>query len=128
NRAVSLLAEKKAGGGRRFGEAQVLATLGNHPDGEPVTVRSGRYGPYVNHGKVNATLPRGKTAETITLPEALDLLAAKAAAPARPGRKAPARSAAKAKPAKAAAKPAAKAAKPAARRKTTKAKAAAEAN
>src|SRR3546814_8618453 len=45
NRAVSLLAESKSGGARE---------LGKHPaDGKPVTVRKGRYGPYVKHGGTN---------------------------------------------------------------------------
>ena len=64
NRAVVLLAEKKAGGGKgRFQRAAptVLKELGEHPsEGGKVQVLSGRYGPYVKHGDVNATLPRGK--------------------------------------------------------------------
>jgi DNA topoisomerase I len=43
-----------------------------------VVVKSGRYGPYVSHDGVNATLPRDKAPETITLEEALPLLAARA--------------------------------------------------
>jgi DNA topoisomerase-1 len=78
NRAVSLLAEKKAGSGRRATPA-ALRSLGEHPrEGGPVTVRDGRYGPYVNHGKVNATLPRGMDPATITLDEAIALIAARA--------------------------------------------------
>ena len=50
-----------------------------------MTVREGRYGPYVNHGKVNATLPRGVDPEGVTMETALELLAAKAGkAPAKP--------------------------------------------
>ncbi len=64
NRAVVLLAEKKAGGGKgRFQRAAptVLKELGDHPsEGGKVQVLSGRYGPYVKHGDTNATLPRGK--------------------------------------------------------------------
>jgi DNA topoisomerase-1 len=53
--------------------------LGSHPDdGKSVTVKAGRYGPYVSHGKLNATLPKDLAPETITLEEALNLLAAKA--------------------------------------------------
>jgi DNA topoisomerase-1 len=80
NRAVSLIAEKLAGGGRRGGRAapKALKSLGDHPDGGAVTVRDGRYGPYVNHGKINATLPRGMDPESVTLDVALSLLAAKA--------------------------------------------------
>ncbi len=80
NRAVTLIAEKLAGGGRRGGRAapKALKTLGDHPDGGAVTVRDGKYGPYVNHGKVNATLPKGVDPELITLEQALELIAAKA--------------------------------------------------
>jgi DNA topoisomerase I len=70
-RAVALLAEKKAsGGGGR--------SLGAHPDdGRTVSVHSGRYGPYVKHGKVNATIPASTDPEKIALEEAVALLAAK---------------------------------------------------
>jgi DNA topoisomerase-1 len=98
NRAVTLIAEKKAGGGRGRGRGspKALKTLGDHPDGGAVTVRDGRYGPYVNHGKVNATLPNGTDPESVTLETALELIAARA------GKKKPARKAAKKKaPAKA---------------------------
>jgi DNA topoisomerase-1 len=78
NRAVDLLAAKAAGGGRRNSPA-VLKTLGDHPDGGPVTVRDGKYGPYVNHAKINATLPKDAKPEEVTLEQALDLIAAKAA-------------------------------------------------
>jgi len=58
--------------------------LGAHPgDGKPVTVRDGRYGPYVSHGKTNATLPKEIAPEAITLEQALDLLAAKIPAASR---------------------------------------------
>ena len=78
NRAVTVIAEKIAGGGRRGATPKALKTLGDHPDGGPVTVRDGRYGPYVNHGKINATLPRGTDPESVTLDAALQLIAAKA--------------------------------------------------
>ncbi|MFZ1812998.1 MAG: type I DNA topoisomerase [Rhizobiaceae bacterium] len=82
NRAVSALAEKNAkGGGRRGGTPAALKTLGDHPSqGGPITVRDGRYGPYVNHGKINATLPKGKDPQGVTLEEAVQLIDAKAAA------------------------------------------------
>lgn len=62
--------------------------LGKHPeDGKPVTVKDGRYGPYVSHGKVNATLPKDQNPEDITLDQALALLAAKSGkAEAKPGK------------------------------------------
>ena len=105
--------------------ASVLKNLGPHPeDGKDITVRSGRYGPYVKHGSTNATLPKDITPEEITLDEALGLIAARVAkGPAKkPARKAAAKPAAtkKAKatdadePKKAAAK------KPAAKKAATK--------
>ncbi|WP_227650513.1 topoisomerase C-terminal repeat-containing protein, partial [Klebsiella pneumoniae] len=63
NRAVSVIAEKqqKGKGGRNGSTPAALKELGDHPDGGgKITVRDGRYGPYVNYGKVNATLPKGK--------------------------------------------------------------------
>ena len=78
NHAVTLLAEKAKSGGRRG--SQALKELGEHPElGGPVNVMSGRYGPYVKHGKVNATLPKDKEPESITMEEAVALIAAKAA-------------------------------------------------
>ncbi|MCT8998515.1 type I DNA topoisomerase [Chelativorans intermedius] len=78
NRAVSLIAEKKAKGNGRRSKPAALKELGEHPDGGgAVTVRDGRYGPYVNFGKVNATLPKGKDPMSVTMEEALALIAAK---------------------------------------------------
>ena len=58
----------------------VLRVLGDHPDDKAsVEICSGRYGPYVRHGKINATLPKGVSPDAITLEEALELIAAKAA-------------------------------------------------
>ncbi len=123
NRAVDLLAQKKAGGGR-FGRAAPVAAIKTfeHADGV-ISVRDGRYGPYVNQGKINATIPKSTRPEDVTLEQALELIAERAARtggktggkkPARkaaakkaPAKKAPAKKAA-AKKAKA--KPAAKAA------------------
>jgi DNA topoisomerase-1 len=93
NRAISLLAEKKRGGRSRAAPA-VLKELGAHPTlGGPVTIRSGRYGPYANVGKLNATLPRAARPEDVTLEQAVELLAAKAekSAGGKPARKAPQR-------------------------------------
>ncbi|UPA25670.1 type I DNA topoisomerase [Shinella oryzae] len=80
NRAVSVIADKasKGPGGRGRGTPAALKTLGDHPDGGPITVRDGKYGPYVNWGKVNATLPKDKSADSVTLEEALVLIADKA--------------------------------------------------
>jgi DNA topoisomerase-1 len=78
NRAVSLLAEKAAGGGRRG--VTVIKALGDHPElGGKIEVLSGRYGPYVKHGKVNATLPKDRNPEQLTMAEAVELIAAREA-------------------------------------------------
>jgi DNA topoisomerase-1 len=82
NRAVVLLAEKKAGAKSRFqrAAATVLKELGDHPsEGGKVQVLSGRYGPYVKHGDVNATLPRNKEPAALTMDEAVLLIAERAA-------------------------------------------------
>ena len=81
NRAVTLIEERKAKGPTkgRFG-ADPGRSLGEHPDkGGPVVVKKGRYGPYVSHDGVNATLPSDITPETVTLEQALPLLEARAA-------------------------------------------------
>ncbi|MEA2937241.1 MAG: topoisomerase, partial [Alphaproteobacteria bacterium] len=91
NRAVTLIADKKLKGpGKgRFG-ADPGRPLGDHPDkGGPVVVKKGRYGPYVSHDGVNATLPADMAPETVTLEQALPLLDARAAR--GPGKKPPRR-------------------------------------
>jgi DNA topoisomerase-1 len=75
-RALEVLAMERA---PRGASAAALRTVGTHPDGGDVTVHEGRYGPYVKYGSVNATLPKDTTPEAITLEEALELIAARAA-------------------------------------------------
>ncbi|WP_291840343.1 type I DNA topoisomerase, partial [Brevundimonas sp.] len=118
NRAVALLAEKRAGRPGRGSAVAPLKELGEHPeDKAPVQVMAGRFGPYVKWGKVNATIPKGTAPEDMTLEAAIPLLAERAAkAPAAKTKKAPAK---KAAPKKAAAK------KPAAKKAPAKKKAAA---
>jgi DNA topoisomerase I len=77
NRAVDLIAEKKEKSANRK-RPGALRELGEHPDGGPIHVMSGRYGPYVKWGKVNATLPAGKAPEETTLEEAITLINARA--------------------------------------------------
>jgi DNA topoisomerase-1 len=123
NRAMHLIADKIANPkkGRRFG-ADPGKALGDHPDkGGPIVVKNGRYGPYVSHNGVNATLTGDKTPETVTLDEAVVLLDARAAMMGNSpkGRRAAGRKTAKAtgtseaKPDNRAKKPAAKTKKPA---------------
>ena len=76
NRAVVLLGESK----QRAASAVPARALGNHPaDGKPVTVGAGRFGPYAKHGSLYASLPKAVSPDTVTLEQALELLAAKAA-------------------------------------------------
>ncbi|HIK39390.1 type I DNA topoisomerase [Thermoleptolyngbya sp. M55_K2018_002] len=78
-RALELLAEPKAGRGRGRAAAPIRE-LGPHPeDGEPVNLYNGPYGVYIKHGKLNASLPEGEKAESISMEAALKALAEKAA-------------------------------------------------
>ncbi len=80
NRAVTLLAEKRAKGGRGGGAAAALKDLGKHPETEkPVKVMDGRYGPYIKYEKINATIPKGTKPEDVTMEMALEYIAAKEA-------------------------------------------------
>jgi DNA topoisomerase-1 len=75
-RALELLAQPKRG--RGGSTAKPLRELGNHPtDGEPIGVYDGRYGPYVKHGKTNASLPKDVGVDDVTLDQAVELLAAR---------------------------------------------------
>ncbi|MFZ2872016.1 type I DNA topoisomerase [Zavarzinia sp.] len=78
NRAVALLAEPPKRGKRAA--AEPLKAFGEHPeDGKPITIMDGRFGPYVSWNGIYATLPKGNDPQSVTLEEALALLAAKAA-------------------------------------------------
>ena len=97
--AAELLAQPKRGRGRGA-TPEPLKTFENSPvTGQPVKLLQGRYGPYVTDGTTNASLPRGTTPESCTLPQALQLLADRAVAgppKKKAGRKAPTKGAAKA--------------------------------
>ncbi|WP_425647466.1 type I DNA topoisomerase [Agrobacterium leguminum] len=121
NRAVTVIAEKQSKGpGRgRSGTPAALKELGDHPDGGSITVRDGRYGAYVNWGKVNATIPKGQDPASVTLDEALVLIAERIAKTGTGGKPAKGRkTAAKKADGDAAAKPKATKAKAAAKSKT----------
>ena len=109
NRAVTLLAEAP-----RRGAAAPGKPVGEHPEGGgPITLHSGRYGPYVKHGKILASLPKGLSPDELDLSQAVELIAKQAEkkkgmksakkAPAKkaPAKKAPAKKATAKKPAKA---------------------------
>ncbi len=76
NRAVTVLAEAKPSRARG---GTSLKELGEHPQlGGAITVKDGRYGPYVNHGKINATIPKDKDPQSVTMEEAVALITARA--------------------------------------------------
>ena len=78
NRAVTVIAEKKSNAPARG--SSVIKELGEHPDdGKPVNVMNGRYGPYVKHNKINATIPKDEEPDSVTLERALELIVARAA-------------------------------------------------
>jgi len=75
-RALEILAIPK---GTRGGRGAAGRVLGNHPeDNKPITVHDGKYGAYVKHGSVNATIPKEIKPEEITIPQAVELIAARA--------------------------------------------------
>ena len=82
-RALELLALKA----QKSRKPAALRELGEHPEeGGVIAVMDGRYGPYVKHGRINATLPEGTKPDTVTLQEAVALIAAKAAKKGKPKR------------------------------------------
>jgi DNA topoisomerase-1 len=75
--AIAILAEPRKGRGANR-SPQILHEVGKHPDSEAsITVRNGRFGPYVTDGQVNASLPKGRDPKNIDLQAALDLIAAR---------------------------------------------------
>jgi DNA topoisomerase-3 len=78
---VSFEFEPRAESGSKRAVPAPGKEIGAHPnDGKPITLKSGRYGPYVQHGKLNATLPKEMNPDAVTLEQAIELLAIKAAA------------------------------------------------
>ncbi len=71
NRAVALLAENRS-------RASAGKPVGEHPKGGAITLHSGRYGPFVKHGRLNASLPKGTEPSDVNLDLAVELLAAQA--------------------------------------------------
>ena len=90
NRAVTVIAERKAKGPARGAGANVIKELGEHPDDKkPIKVLDGRFGPYVKYDKVNATIPKDENPEELTLERGLELIAARIAkGPAKKRKKA----------------------------------------
>jgi len=80
NRAVTLIAEKRANPGRGRRGGTVLKDLGKHPSTEkPIQIMDGRYGPYVKYEKINATIPKGTDPKDVTVEMALEYIAEKEA-------------------------------------------------
>ncbi|MGE3244734.1 MAG: type I DNA topoisomerase [Beijerinckiaceae bacterium] len=76
NRAIDLIVTKEQGGGRGGGSASAR-NVGDHPEGGAIAVKAGRFGPYVSWNKVNATIPRDKNPDELTLDEAVALIKAR---------------------------------------------------
>ncbi|HSF84107.1 MAG TPA: type I DNA topoisomerase [Acidimicrobiia bacterium] len=74
DQAVAKLKEPKR---RRGASSAPLKELGDDPEGKPIVVKNGRYGPYVTDGEYNASLKQDDTVESITLQRALDLIQAR---------------------------------------------------
>ena len=88
NRAVEELAKKVLSGNSRGATSKALKELGEHPDGGGlVNVMDGRYGPYIKYAKINATIPKEKDPEKITMEEAVIMIAEKAAKGKKRGKK-----------------------------------------
>ena len=80
-RAIELLEARKLQAKKK---PEALREMGAHPeDGEPVLIMDGRYGPYVKHKRTNASLKDDMQVDTITMAQAVELLAARAKAPKR---------------------------------------------
>jgi DNA topoisomerase-1 len=74
--AMKLLAEPPKRRGQT--RASTVKELGTDPvSGRTVTLRSGRYGPYVTDGEINASLRQGDSPEGITIERATELLQAR---------------------------------------------------
>ena len=99
NRAVTVLAEAKTG--QRRGP-QLLREVGPHPEGGTIGLYRGRYGPYVSHEGVHASLPKGADPNAYSIEAAIELLAAQKAKgkTRRPSRKAKAATNGEANPAR----------------------------
>ena len=74
--ALQLLAQEKKRG--RRAQAEPLKVLGAHPEtGRELKVLSGRYGPYVTDGEINASLPKAEAPKDVTMVRAVELLRAR---------------------------------------------------
>ncbi len=71
--AVQSFNEPKKG---RSSGIQTLKELGSHPETKlPLVIKTGRFGPYVTDGQVNASVPKGREPDSVTLDDAVQLIA-----------------------------------------------------
>ncbi|MEM1236687.1 MAG: type I DNA topoisomerase [Pseudomonadota bacterium] len=90
NRAVEVIASKPRRGQRT--KIEPVRELGEHPEaGGPINVFKGKYGPYVKWEKINATIPEAVEVDDLTLAQAVDLIAERAAKSGKKVKKAPAK-------------------------------------
>ncbi len=116
NRAVELLADAKP-----RASAEPVRVIGEHPDdGQPVAIFKGRYGPYLRHGRIMASLRKGQEIDAVTLDEAVEMIAAKAAKGGKKGTKRAKSAAKKTTAKKSTAKKATAKKKPAAKKTATR--------
>ncbi|MBP9837820.1 MAG: type I DNA topoisomerase [Proteobacteria bacterium] len=77
--AIELLKQPKTRGRQSAAKPATLREIGNHPISQlPLSIKNGRYGPYVTDGTLNASLPKGSDPQTYPLEEAVALLQARA--------------------------------------------------
>ena len=79
NRAIDLIITKEQMGSARGGNTAPGREIGVSPELGKIVAKAGRYGAYVTNGKINATLPKDVTGDSITLDDAIALLKARAA-------------------------------------------------
>jgi DNA topoisomerase-1 len=85
NRAIALIAEAGAKG---RAAPTALREVGKHPkDGNPISLHKGRFGPYVKHGRQNASLPKAQDPDQLTVEQAVELLAKRASKDKDKGKK-----------------------------------------
>jgi DNA topoisomerase-1 len=95
--ALAIYAQPKTRGGRGAAKPP-LREFGVDPvSGKPISVKDGRFGPYITDGETNITVPRGTAVEDLTEQRAIELLAEKRAKGPAPRKKAAKKSAAPAK-------------------------------
>jgi DNA topoisomerase-1 len=91
--ALAVYAQPKARGGRGAAKPPLREFGADPVSGKPITVKDGRFGPYITDGETNITVPRGTTVEELTQERAVELLAEKRAKGPAPKKRAAKKSA-----------------------------------